>query len=765
MFRAAAVLFGLALGAPAQPAAIVDWSVTPEAAAVSPGGRFTARATARIQPGWHLYSASSPAGLPATFTLAPNRVVERLRVFQPAPTRAFDANFGADTETFQGTVVFLLELQAAGDAPAGPSELALNVRYQTCNDTKCVPARWSGTLPVRVDAAAPVSAAAIPSGYVEAVLPPPGRATAPGAGPGAPPAQGTVAFLLVAFGFGLACLFTPCVFPMIPITVSYFLSRATGSKRDSLMQATVFCLGIVVLFSGLGLATTAILGPVGVKQLGSSPWVNGFIAVLFVVFGLSLLGAFEITIPSSVLTRLNKGSEAGGFAGTLLMGLTFSLASFACVGPFVGTLLAASVGGGGGMRPLAGMASFATGLALPFFLLALFPAWLKRLPRSGGWMARVKVVMGFVILAASLKYLASVDQVVGWGVVTRERFLAVWIVLFAMAGLYLLGFLRLEGVKPEEPLGLGRLLVAATLLAFALSLAPGMFGGKLGELDAYVPAAEAGGVASPAGGTDTASLVWMKDQYRAALDRARAENKLVFIDFTGYACANCHWMRANMLARPDVAAELRKFVLVELFTDGTDAASEENSKLQLAKFKTVSLPFYAIVDPGENVTATFDGLTKDPKAFLGFLAQGNRPASATPAAASTLPPLTSVDGTPFNQAPLAGKVVVVNFWATWCVPCIQEIPGFNRLHKELAARGVTVIGVSMDEEGAARVRPFLTKHPMEYPVALGSAAVSEQYRLDQLPVTLVLDRSGKQVKRFEGFTPDSELRAAIQGAL
>jgi thiol:disulfide interchange protein DsbD len=435
------------------------------------------------------------------------------------------------------------------------------------------------------------------------------------------------------------------------------------------------------------------------------------------------------------------------------------------VGPFVGTLLAASVGGGG-MRPLAGMAAFSTGLALPFFLLALFPAWLKRLPRSGGWMARIKVVMGFVILAASLKYLASVDQVVGWGLVTRERFLAVWIVLFAMAGLYLLGFLRLEGVKPEDPLGPGRLLVAAALLAFALSLAPGMFGGKLGELDAYVPAAEAGGVASPAGGTAGAGLAWMKDQYRAALDRARAENKLVFIDFTGYACANCHWMRANMMARPDVAAELRKFVLVELFTDGTDAASEENSKLQLAKFKTVSLPFYAIVDPGENVTATFDGLTKDPKAFLGFLAQGNPPTGAAPAiAASTLPPLTSVDGTPFDQAPLAGKVVVVNFWATWCVPCIQEIPGFNRLHREFAGRDVAVIGVSMDEEGAARVKPFLTKHPMEYPVALGSAAVSEQYRLDQLPVTLVLDRSGKQVKRFEGFTPESELRAAVERVL
>src|ERR1700680_846425 len=166
------------------------------------------------------------------------------------------------------------------------------------------------------------------------------------------------------------------------------------------------------------------------------------------------------------------------------MGLTFSLASFACVGPFVGTLLAASVGGGMA-RPVAGMVTFAAGLALPFFLLALFPAYLKRMPKSGGWLARVKVVMGFVILAAMLKYLSSVDQVLQWNVLTRERFLALWIVLFAMAGLYLLGYVRLEGVSKDEPLGLWRLLIGIGFVAFAVSLVPGMFGGKLGELDAY----------------------------------------------------------------------------------------------------------------------------------------------------------------------------------------------------------------------------------------------------------------------------------------
>src|ERR1035437_5569077 len=210
------------------------------------------------------------------------------------------------------------------------------------------------------------------------------------------PAEGLVAFLAVAFGIGLASIFTPCVFPMIPITMSYFLNRQSGGRRESIVQALVFCLGIIVLFSGLGLATTAILGPFGIVTLGSNPWVNAFISALFIAFGLSLLGAFEITIPSVILTRLNQSSNQGGFIGSLFLGLTFSLASFTCVGPYVDLLLAASVSGGK-MRPLIGMVSFATGLALPFFLLAVFPSYLQRMPRSGSWMARVKVVMGFVI--------------------------------------------------------------------------------------------------------------------------------------------------------------------------------------------------------------------------------------------------------------------------------------------------------------------------------------------------------------------------------
>jgi thiol:disulfide interchange protein DsbD len=611
-----------------------------------------------------------------------------------------------------------------------------------------------------LDPAAAAASTAIPAGFAEAKLP-----NAAACATAASDAQGWGAFLLVAFGAGLACIFTPCVFPMIPITMSYFLNQQSGEKRNGLAQAVVFCLGIIVLFSGLGLLVTAVLGPVGVKQLGSNPWVNGFIAVLFTAFGLSLLGAFEITIPSSVLTKLNQSSGTGGFAGTLLMGLTFALSSFACVGPFVGTLLAASVGGNPA-RPAVGMVVFASGLALPFFLLALFPSYLKKLPRSGGWLARVKVVMGFVILAASLKYFSSLDQVLQTGFLTRERFVAAWIVLFGMAGLYLLGFVRLEGVKADENMGLGRLLTGMAFLIFALSLWTGMSGGKLGLFDAYVPAAE-----ESAAGPSSSDLVWLKDRYRDALDQARREHKLVFVDFTGYACANCHWMRSNILNRPEIAALLKNYVLLELYTDANDATDEANSKLQLEKFGTIDLPFYVIVDPDEKLIDKHQGLTRDAASYRAWLSNVPRPAepaAAAPLAAAgaiELPDVKRLDGTPLDAAALNGKVVVVNFWATYCIPCIGELPAFNKVNKDLAAKGVAVIGISMDEEGAPKVRPFLQKHPIDYTVGLGGDPVAKKYSLESYPVTLVFDRTGKQLKRYNESLTEADLLATIQKAL
>jgi thiol:disulfide interchange protein len=724
----------------AQPAEKAHWTAQADTPSAAPGARALIRATAAIDSGWHLYYASSPSGLPASFKVGPDTLVDGVRILQPAPKKGVDI-VNAPIETYEDQVAFLLEVTLKKDAPPGPADLTIAAHFQTCSDTQCVPGNWSGAVALKIDPAAPAAAPAIPAGYSEAIAP---KASADGST--APPADaGWLAFILIAFSFGLFSIFTPCVFPMIPITMSYFLNRQSESRRDGVVQAVVFCLGIVVLFTGLGLAASAILGPAGVKNLGSSPWVSAFIAALFIAFGLSLLGAFEITIPSSILTKLNQSSNAGGFVGTLLMGLTFALSSFACVGPFVGTLLAGSVQQSSALRPLVGMAVFATGLALPFFLLALFPSYLKRLPKSGGWLARVKIVMGFLILAFSLKYLSSLDQTLQWGILTRERFLAAWVVLFSMAGLYLLGFLRLEGVKSDEPVKLGRLLIGIVILVFALSLVPGMFGGNLGYLESYVPMAtgQSGGL----GGSGDA-LVWMKDQYREALDRARREGKLVFIDFTGYTCANCHWMRGNILNRPEIVAELKNFVLLELYTDGGPAA-EANSKMQVEKFKNVALPLYVILDPDEKLVAKFEGLTHDAAAYLAFLKSKPTTAAAAPAAIA-----------PFDPKTLAGKPAVVNFWATWCVNCIAEFPAFNKVFRET---GIAMVGVDLDEDPSL-VPGFLKKHPIEYQVAVGSAETWKQYKLENLPVTLVLDRSGQTVKRFDERTPESDLRAAIDKA-
>jgi thiol:disulfide interchange protein len=636
----ALVLAGVFLAAALSPLRAKDdpvqWTLEPykDASNVKPTGHAWLQLTAKIQPGWHLYSPTTPPGGPIITSVKLNEspAVASYKVYRPQPVRKLDPNFQLETETYTDQVVFLVD--ATTTARTGQATVEAAVRYQACNDVKCLnPVKKTADASITIDPSAPVSNVEVPAGYAIVPTSAPSAAAAlaasatPGPVPSAKPIafgraasqQDLLPFLLTAFGFGLAALFTPCVFPMIPITVSFFLNQSSGQqekKSAGWMQALVFCLGIIVLFTGLGFLVTALAGPFGVVQLGSSPWVNSFIAIVFFVFGLSLLGAFELTLPSGLLTKLDRASQGGGYVGTLLMGLTFSLTSFACIGPIVGPLLIASVQSKG-LQPILGMASFATGLSAPFFLLALFPSYLKKLPRSGGWMSRVKVVLGFIVLAAMLKYLSNVDQVLQWHFLTRERFLAGWIILFALPGLYLLGLLRMEGMTKEEPVGVARALVAAVLLIFSVSLIPGLFGARLGELDAYIPE----GSGSLFGGSTAAAVTTtqFKNDLDGALAKARAENKLVLINFTGYACTNCHWMKANIFPRPEIQAALKELVIVDLYTDGTDPESDKNQKLEDTKFGTASIPFYAVVDPDQNVIATFPQLTRNPKEFLGFL--------------------------------------------------------------------------------------------------------------------------------------------------
>ncbi len=732
----------------------VQWTMTIEPATAAPGATVLAKLSATVDSGWHMYSITTPPGPnPTTIKTLQGDAVANVKFFEPPPIRKFDPNFNADTETYEGSQVFLARIELKKDIAPGSVTIGFQPRYQTCSATQCIPPLTrdiSAALTIASGTAA--ASVVIPAGYIEAK---PAATQTTVAGSAVPAAADTslLSFLALAFGAGLAAIFTPCVFPMIPITMSYF----TG-KKGAVSQAVAFCLGIIFLITGLGAVTTLIFGSAGIVQLGSNPWVNGFIATIFFVFGLSLLGAFEITIPSGILTKMNDASNAGGYFGALLMGLTFALASFACIGPFMGTLLAASVTGGRA-RPIAGMATFSAGLALPFFLLALFPGWLSKLPRSGEWLSRVKVVMGFFVLAAMLKYLYSLDAVLQTGYLTRERFLAAWVVLFAMAGFYLLGFVRLPGISSDSELGVGRLLTGMALVVFAISLIPGMLGGRLGEIEAYIPPPTAG---SGGVGGATSELTWVENDLAGAFAQAKAGSKYVLVNFTGYACTNCHWMKANMFTRPEVAGVMKNMVLVDLYTDGTDAPSVANQKLEEEKFKTVAIPFYVLYDPDQNVVSTFPaGLTHSSAEYLAFL---NTRLAPTPTASGSPSldglPFHTMEGAPLSLADWKGKVVVLNYWATWCVPCRSEIPEFNRLSKELSASGVQFLGIATDDDGAPVVKKFLKDNPIQYPLGLSTGMGD----LDGLPVTIVFDRNGNPVQRFNGVVTGEDIRGAVAKA-
>ena len=269
-----------------------------------------------------------------------------------------------------------------------------------------------------------------------------------------------------------------------------------------------------------------------------------------------------------------------------------------------------------------GMVAFAGGLATPFFLFALFPSYVRKLPRSGTWLERTKTVAGFIVLAAMFKYLANVDEVLHWGLLSRERILAIWFALLVAAALYLLGQLRFRTAEMQGELSLSRVLTGLALLAFAVSLLPGLWGKKLGDLEAFLPLEDPTAVSTGVANASSAGPAWRKDDYDGALAEAKQENKPLLIAFSGYACTNCHWMKANIFPKSEVSLALRNYVLVELYTDGTDRVSARNQKFEQDQFKTVALPYYVITDTDGHQLAYQEGLTRDADQFVSFLHTG-----------------------------------------------------------------------------------------------------------------------------------------------
>jgi thiol:disulfide interchange protein DsbD len=409
---------------------------------------------------------------------------------------------------------------------------------------------------------------------------------------------------------GALSLLTPCVFPMVPITVSYFTKHAAPTRARAAGSAALYGLGIVLTFTVFGSVLAAVAGAAGLNRFAANPWVNLAITALFVLFALNLFGLYELRLPSGVLTRLDGMSRRRGTSamGTLLMALTFTITSLTCTAAFIGTLLVVAAQGEW-QRPIAGLLAYSATFALPFVALAMAPQLVSQLPRSGPWLARVKVVMGFLEIAAAMKFLSNVDLVWSWGIFTRGVVLIAWIVTAAALAAYLAGPWRARGVASRPRAG--RVAAAIATLAFAAWLGTGVTGRRLGELEAFLPPAAAHAASS--------ELAWITNDLDAAIAQARASNRLVIIDFTGYTCTNCRWMESNMFPRPAVRAALDTFVRARLYTDGQGSVYEQQQRFQQERFKTVALPLYAIIDPERRAIATFAGLTRDQGEFLKFL--------------------------------------------------------------------------------------------------------------------------------------------------
>ncbi len=444
--------------------------------------------------------------------------------------------------------------------------------------------------------------------------------------------------LIFLSGFigGLLALLTPCVWPMIPLTVSFFLKKKQ-SRRKAIGEAVIYGLSIIVIYVGLGLLVTLLFGASALNDLATNALFNILFFALLVVFAISFFGAFEITLPASWSNKLDqKADTATGMLAIFFMAFTLVLVSFSCTGPIIGTLLVEAASWGGTLAPAVGMAGFSIALAIPFALFALFPSLMKQLPKSGGWLNTVKVVLGFLELALSLKFLSVADLAYGWRILDRETFLVLWIVIFALLGLYLLGKLTFPHDTKVERVSVTRLFLAMVSLSFSIYMIPGLWGAPLKAISAFAP---------PLYTQDfnlyTQEVHAAFDDYNEGLAFAQKEKKPLLIDFSGYGCVNCRKMEASVWTDPTVKEILEnKYVLVTLMVDDKTKLDSpitvtENGKevelttvgekwsfLQRYKFGANAQPYYVIVNSDGELLAPPYGYNESVPLFIDFLQQG-----------------------------------------------------------------------------------------------------------------------------------------------
>ena len=565
---------------------------------------------------WHIYALENAGEGPVAsrIKISGDIVDEQGLIEHREPTEKFDEGFGVKTRFFKGTTDFRVPIRIKEDAPIGETTLSVYMLYQVCNESLCYP-----PAEVNIDASIIIEDGPVREEFSEFV---PKRTVSSSSEINLDDAiaAGFWSFVLLSISMGFLALLTPCVFPMIPITVSFFTHQGELEDQKPLNQAIVYTLGIVATFSILGMILAVTLGATGANQLAANPWVNLFIGSLFVYFALSLFGAYEIQLPQSLRQLSLDQEKRGGYIGTLFMAVTFTLTSFTCTVQFVGLLLVAA-SQGQWFWPLLGMIVFSTAFAAPFFFLALFPQYLAKMPKSGGWLNSVKVVMGFLELAAAFKFFSNTDLVWGWGFFTFNSVLAIWTMIMFFTGLYLLGKIQLPHDSKLESLGVARMMLSLFFLTFSLYMGTGLFGRPIhGMIYSYLPPKLEKEFSAVDKDNNTEKLIWYSN-LEQAFTEAKLVEKPIFLDFTGYTCTNCRWMETNIFTLKDVEDRFNELILVHLYTDGGEN-HKEYQQYEIERFGTAALPYYVILSPQDEVLATFPGLTRDVDEFLDFLDKG-----------------------------------------------------------------------------------------------------------------------------------------------
>ena len=632
--------------------------------------------SATIKGDWHLYGTELPSGGPTPTSLIVDKIAGAQLVGKltasKKPIEKHDPNFDMTLRFYSGQVSFRQTLRITD-----PKAFAFSgaIRYMVCNDEQCLPpTNWDFTIALKElgkVAAAPAAeqteakAEATPTAEVAQPLTADSTQQAADSAAIAPaePSDAASALwtpviselkaygdralsgadsgLLMLFfaGFvgGLVALVTPCVWPMIPMTVSFFLKRSQDRKKG-IRDAAIYGLAIIVIYLALGLSVSALFGADALNNLATNAYFNIFFFLLLVVFAASFFGAFEIVLPASWTTKMDqKADSATGLVSIFFMAFTLALVSFSCTGPIIGTLLVqAATSSSGFLAPAVGMFGFALALALPFTLFAIFPGLLQSMPKSGGWMNSVKVVLAFIELALALKFLSIADLAYGWHILDREVFLALWIVIFILLGLYLLGKLRFPHDSPQEKTPIPALFLAIVSLSFAVYMMPGLIGAPLRAISAFAPPLK----------TQDLNLYKNEvhaqfDDYETGMAYARQVGKPVIIDFSGYGCVNCRKMEASVWIDAEVKKLLEQdYVLITLMVDDKKPLAEPMvvqedghevklrtigdkwSYLQRVKFGANAQPFYVLLDHQGKPLAPSRAYDEDVPAYISFLKGG-----------------------------------------------------------------------------------------------------------------------------------------------